>query len=91
MLGEDGGFHRAEEMFGHGAWLVHAVAYPSHPDLADGLKIFVRYDISLVDPTEPWKSVAANGMFLQSDMWVRFQQLVDESDFEEPRANGRIL
>ena len=65
------------------------------PELADLflLKIFARYEIGVVDPTVPWKSVAANGMFLQSDMWLRFQRLVDESDFQEQeqQASGPIL
>ncbi|KAF2764140.1 pisatin demethylase [Teratosphaeria nubilosa] len=46
--------------------------------------IFSLYDISIIDPTAPWKSVAANGMFLQSHMLLRIdkrQDAVDESTY----------
>ncbi|KAF4556516.1 Cytochrome P450-like protein 48 [Elsinoe fawcettii] len=36
--------------------------------------LFASYDIAVLDPTMPWKSVAANGMFLQSDMWLRMER-----------------
>ncbi|KAL4810657.1 cytochrome P450 [Aspergillus unguis] len=33
-------------------------------------EIFLRYDLVLVDPSEPWQSVNRNGLFLQSDLIV---------------------
>lgn len=34
-------------------------------------EVFRRYDIVLIDPTNPWRSYNRNGFFFQSDMWVR--------------------
>ncbi|KAJ8071476.1 hypothetical protein OCU04_001796 [Sclerotinia nivalis] len=35
------------------------------------VELFRRFDISLVNPTEPWKSFSA-GAYIQSDLFVRF-------------------
>ena len=39
-------------------------------------QLFRRYDITLVDPTDPWKSVNRNGLFLQEDMFVRISDRI---------------
>ncbi|KAJ4011788.1 hypothetical protein NW766_007088 [Fusarium irregulare] len=33
--------------------------------------LFHRYDIVSVNPSQPWVNVPANGLLLQSDMWVK--------------------
>lgn len=37
-------------------------------------KVFRRYDIALINPTNPWKSYNRNGFFFQSEMWVRMSE-----------------
>ncbi|KAL4877399.1 cytochrome P450 [Aspergillus karnatakaensis] len=37
-------------------------------------EIFLRYDIVLIDPSQPWQSVNRNGLFLQSEFMVRISQ-----------------
>ncbi|KAL2852325.1 cytochrome P450 [Aspergillus pseudodeflectus] len=37
-------------------------------------EIFLRYDIVLVDPSQPWQSVQRNGLFLQSELMVRISE-----------------
>ncbi|KAL9016822.1 MAG: hypothetical protein Q9185_005819 [Variospora sp. 1 TL-2023] len=34
--------------------------------------LFRQYDIALLDPISPLRNRCANGLFLQTDMWVRF-------------------
>jgi cytochrome P450 len=43
------------------------------------------YDINVVDPTMPWKSVAANGMFLQSHMFLRMEKRKDADVHEKAK------
>jgi cytochrome P450 len=37
-------------------------------------QIFLRYDIVLIDPSQPWQSVQRNGLFLQSELMVRISE-----------------
>ncbi|KAL3442534.1 cytochrome P450 [Aspergillus insuetus] len=37
-------------------------------------EIFLRYDVVLVDPSQPWQSVQRNGLFLQSELMVRISE-----------------
>ena len=37
-----------------------------------------RFEVSLVDPLKPWNSVAT-GIFVQKDMWMRFEEKKVES------------
>ncbi|KAI4151306.1 MAG: hypothetical protein L6R39_002062 [Caloplaca ligustica] len=40
--------------------------------------LFRQYDISLLDPITPLRSRCANGLFLQTDMWVRIMDRTDD-------------
>ena len=40
----------------------------------DGLQLFRRFEVSLVDPVKPIRSLNRNGLFVQSDMWVKISQ-----------------
>lgn len=42
------------------------------------LELFRQYDISLLDPITPLRSRCANGLFLQTDMWVRIMDRTDD-------------
>ncbi|KAF7503960.1 hypothetical protein GJ744_002985 [Endocarpon pusillum] len=44
-------------------------------------ELFRRFDISLVKPWEPIRSVQRNGLFVQSDMWVRISQREGVDEF----------
>jgi hypothetical protein len=48
---------------------------------ADGVKLFRRFDFSLVDPLKPIRSLNRNGLFVQSDMWLRISQREGVDDF----------
>ena len=41
---------------------------------ANKIKLFRRFDISLVNPWKPIRSLNRNGLFVQSDMWVTISQ-----------------
>jgi hypothetical protein len=43
-----------------------------------------RFDLTLVDPTKPWKSHSA-GIFIQSELWVKVTR-VEESATRDTRV-----
>ena len=48
---------------------------------ANDIKLFRRFDISLVNPWKPIRSLQRNGLFVQSDMWVRILQREGVDEF----------
>ncbi|KAL5334118.1 cytochrome P450 [Aspergillus crustosus] len=48
-------------------------------------EIFLRYEIVLIDPSQPWQSVNRNGLFLQSEFMVR----VSDRNRNTRRSAGR--
>ncbi|KAL8921692.1 MAG: hypothetical protein Q9208_005621 [Pyrenodesmia sp. 3 TL-2023] len=47
--------------------------------------LFRQYDISLVDPVKPLHNRCANGLFLQTDMWVHIKDRYDPVD-QKPKS-----
>lgn len=45
------------------------------------MKLFRRFDISLLKPWTPIRSFGRNGLFVQSDMWVRISQREGVDEF----------
>lgn len=48
------------------------------------MQLLRRFDFSLIDPTNPWRSVNV-GLFLQSEMWVRVARRENKAEFETLR------
>ncbi|KAL8741130.1 MAG: hypothetical protein Q9184_008422, partial [Pyrenodesmia sp. 2 TL-2023] len=49
--------------------------------------LFRQYDISLLDPVKPLNNRCANGLFLQTDMWVHIK---DRYDTVEQKPKSRL-
>jgi cytochrome P450 len=48
---------------------------------ANDVKLFRRFDFSLVNPLKPIRSFNRNGLFVQSDMWVRISRREGADEF----------
>ncbi|KAL8724299.1 MAG: hypothetical protein Q9166_008030, partial [cf. Caloplaca sp. 2 TL-2023] len=94
------GLHRSKEIFGEDAetfrperWLNvsgdRLLEMNRVVDLIFGkiiVTLFRQYDISLLDPITPLTNRCANGLFLQTDMWVRIMDRYDP--VQKKQANG---
>jgi cytochrome P450 len=57
------------------------IGHPGLKSAANGVKLFRRFDFSLVNPLKPIRSLNRNGLFVQSDMWVRISQREGVDEF----------
>ncbi|KAL8708613.1 MAG: hypothetical protein Q9220_006549 [cf. Caloplaca sp. 1 TL-2023] len=53
--------------------------------------LFRQYDISLLDPIKPLDNVCANGLFLQTNMWVRIMERHDPVKGKQTSRLGGFL